>query len=104
MALPVWRSHTTVVSRWFVMPTQATRSASDAGLRQGRRDRLPDGNPDFLDIVLDFAGPGVVVREGNVGFRHDLDALVDQQRRRAGCPLIDGEYEIRHGASGRPRA
>ena len=62
-AWPVARSHTTVVSRWLVMPMAAMSFAVEAGLLHrlaaGRHGR----GPDILRLVLDPARGRKMLRE-----------------------------------------
>ena len=92
-------SHTTVVSRWLVMPTAATSRGRRRGLAEGF-DRGRDlARPDLLGIVLDPAGLGKDLAELALGRRHRPAFAVEQDGARAGGPLIEGEHVIHWGAS-----
>jgi hypothetical protein len=61
---PVARSHTTVVSRWFVMPIAAICVGFDLGGFDDAARRIELGLPDLLGIVLDPARLGKICRNG----------------------------------------
>ena len=58
IGLPVARSHTSVVSRWLLMPMPATSLARQPGLRQRRAHGGDHGRPYLFRIVLDLPRPG----------------------------------------------
>ena len=62
-AVPVARSHTTVVSRWLVMPIAAMSFGLDAGLLQRLAAGRERRGPDVLGLVLDPAGGRKMLRE-----------------------------------------
>ena len=88
---PVARSHTSVVSRWLVMPIAAMSRAREAGLRQ----RLARGRelalPDLARVVLDPAGLRVDLAELALRHRDDAAVAVEDDAARAGGALVEGE-------------
>ena len=56
---PVLRSHTTVVSRWLVMPSAGDVVRARPGRLEGLVDDLLRARPDLLGVVLDPPGLGV---------------------------------------------
>ena len=97
---PVTRSHSNVVSRWFVIAIVSTPSspASPAATRT----RLPD----LLGIVLDPARPRKVLRQLGVTATVNMQFLVDHEAGRAGRALVDREdhESCEMNASVRPQA
>ena len=85
-ARPVVRSQSSVVSRWFVIPI-ARRLRVDERLLRGREHALPD----LLRVVLDPAGAREVLRQLRVAAAANRQLVVDEEARRAGRPLVDGE-------------
>ena len=62
-AWPVARSHTTVVSRWLVIPIAAMSFAFSARFFQRLAADLDRRGPDVLRLVLDPAGGRKMLRE-----------------------------------------
>ena len=60
--VPVARSHSTVVSRWFVMPEPDEVGRPQVGGRERGRDDVLDVAPDLDRVVLDVPGPGEICR------------------------------------------
>ncbi len=86
-AVPVARSHTTVVSRWLVMPIAAMSLALTFGLLQ----RLAAGRyrrgPDVLRLVLDPARGRKMLREfGLRAWRRSRCRRETRWRARMWCP------------------
>ena len=77
-ALPVARSHTTVVSRWLVMPIAAMSFAFRPAFSSAARQTC-NVEVHVLRLVLDPAGRGEMLRElllrrggdGDVATKHD---------------------------------
>ena len=89
MGSPVSRSHTTVVSRWLVMPT----AAISRGAQPGAAERL-DGDadlrgPDFLRVVLDPPGPREDLRELLLGDGLDAAVRGEHDRPRTRGALVE---------------
>ncbi len=76
---PVARSHTTVVSRWLVMPIAATSPACAPRAYERAVDHLARALPHLARVVLDPAGAGVDLRVLALVERRDL-----RRRRRTG--------------------
>ena len=87
---PVARSHSTVVSRWLVMPspTRSRTPRSSGGERLG--DDLLDVAPDLLRVVLHVPGPRVDVAVLDLADGDDPAALVEDQAAGRGRSLVDG--------------
>ena len=91
IGLPVARSHTSVVSRWLVMPIAAMSAADAPAFAIAARQVADDRAPQILRVVLDPAGRGKMLREFLLRHRHDGKAGVEQYGPRRGRALIDGE-------------
>ena len=99
-ACPVARSHTTVVSRWLVMPIAAMSFAFSAGLFQrlaADRDRR---GPDVLRLVLDPAGGRKMLREFLLRGGGDGNVAAEHDGARGRGALIDGQHKG-HGVASR---
>ena len=94
MGSPVARSHTTVVSRWLVMPMLTISFAESACLVRSSA-KLPSWlNRDLLRVVLHPAGLGVDLAELAA---HLVDAgalVVDEDGPRRGRPLVEGDHVL----------
>ena len=109
-AWPFARSHTTVVSRWLVMPMPAMSLAVEPGVGESAAADLDGGAPDLLRVVLDPAGLGEDLRQFLLRRGHGLARAIEHDRARAGRALVDGEdvlgshqAAIKAAASGRGR-
>ena len=92
-ACPVARSHTTVVSRWLVMPIAAMSLAFEPGLFQrlaADRDRR---GPDVLGLVLDPARGREMLREFLLRGGGDGDVAAEHDGARGRGALIDGQHK-----------
>ncbi len=92
-AVPVARSHTTVVSRWLVMPIAAMSLAVTFGLLQrlaAGRDRR---GPDVLRLVLDPARGRKMLREFGLRGGGDRDVAAKHDGARGCGALIDGQHK-----------
>ncbi len=96
--LPVARSHTTVVSRWLVMPTPSTCSGGYLGFAEhfpaGRDHRFPD----IFRVVFDPPILWEVLRKLLLGNCRNLALAVKKNGAGAGRALIDGENKGGHSA------
>ena len=88
--LPVCRSHTTVVSRWLVMPSPTTCSGSDAGVGESLGEDAADDAPDLGGVVLDPAGAGIVLAVLPLGQGDHPPLPVEQHAAGGGCALVEG--------------
>ena len=70
------------------------------GLGQGLARRGQLGAPDLARIVLDPAGPGIDLRQLQLGRGHDAALGVEDDAARAGGALVQGK-QIGHGAVSR---
>ena len=96
--LPVARSHTSVVSRWLVMPIAGDLARRRRSARASASPSAPVTDcPDLLGVVLDPARLREVLRELAVAARAQLERLVEHEHRRAGGALVDGDDEACHG-------
>ena len=91
--VPVRRSHSTVVSRWLVMPMAARSRGADAGPLHGLVDAGPHVAPDLDRVVLDPAGaredlPVLALVDG-----HDAALGVEDDAARGGGALVDRRDE-----------
>ena len=92
IGMPVARSQTTIVSRWFVIPTPATRpmSTSAEHLAGAGGDRLED----LERIVLDEARLRVVLAMWQLPLGDPVARTVDERGPARGRALVEGEDEI----------
>ena len=86
---PVFLSHTSVVSRWLVMPTPAMSSALAPASCIASVDHLLGARPDLVRVVLHPAGLGIDLLVLLLAHAHHLAAVVEDHAARAGRPLVD---------------
>ena len=84
------RSHTTVVSRWLVMPIAATGSPSRRAMSSA--SVCLGGGPDVVGVVLDQAGGGEVLRELAVGVAGRRAVGAHGEAAHPGRPGVDGDH------------
>ena len=89
---PVDRSHSTIVSRWFVIPNPATRSGSTVVEHRGQH--RGDGLQDLLGVVLDEAGLGMMLLVWHVRLGDALSRLVDERGAGSGRALVERENQV----------
>ena len=90
---PVARSHSTVVSRWFVMPMAATSRAPMPARASASCITPRLRRPDLVGVVLDPARlrenlPKFLLRD-----RADSAGMIEDERARTGRALIECEDE-----------
>ena len=95
---PVTRSHTTVVSRWLVMPI-ARRSRASRPASARAASAVASTACQISDwIMLDPSGLGKALGELAVAATDHLEPVVDHQAGGTGRPLIDREDHSSDGA------
>ncbi len=99
-ALPVARSHTTVVSRWLVIPIAAMSFALSARLFQRLAADLDRRGPDVLRLVLDPARGRKMLREFLLRRGGDGNVAAEHDGARGRGALIDGQHKG-HGVASR---
>ena len=87
-ARPVARSHTTVVSRWLVMPIAATSRALMPGARDGLARDRDLRRPDLLRVVLDPARLRKMLGEFLLRHRANGARRVENDGARTGRALV----------------
>ena len=94
-ARPVARSHSSVVSRWLVMPMPATSPRAGRRPAPARRAARPRrAAPDVLRLVLDPAGRGEVLRQlAPAPSARGTSAASMQDGAGGGGALVEGEQE-----------
>ena len=95
-ARPLSRSHTTVVSRWLVMPIAARSPACGVGLRERAADHLARAPPDLARVVLDPAGLRRDLLVLALIDRDDPAVAVEQDEAAARRALVDRPDVLRH--------
>ena len=88
---PVLRSQMTVVSRWLVMPIAATSRADSPAVRSTSPATSRCDSQISSGVVLDPAGLGKDLAELFLRHRLDVPVVVEQDRPRAGRPLVERE-------------
>ena len=88
---PVARSHSTVVSRWLVMPMAAMSRGADAGLGQRLAQHARLRRPDLVGVVLDPARLREDLPELLLRRAADGAVAVEHERARTGGALVEGE-------------
>ena len=96
MACPVERSHTTVVSRWFVMPMAARSPADRLCLLERPGDHLLTAGPDLGGVVLDPARLGEDLLVLLLVDAHHVAAVVEDHESRARRALVERADVVRH--------
>ncbi len=95
IGLPVRRLQTTVVSRWLVIPIEASFLEEIRPALHRLADHCERHAPDLLGIVLHPAGLRVVLPELRVRPCHHAAAVVVDEDRGARGSLVDGKHEAR---------
>ena len=92
-ACPVARSHTTVVSRWLVMPIAAMSFAFRPAFFQRLAADRDGRGPDVLRLVLDPARGRKMLREFLLRRGGDGDIAAKHDGARGRGALIDGQHK-----------
>ena len=92
-ACPVARSHTTVVSRWLVMPIAAMSFAFRPAFSSASRQTVDRRGPDVLGLVLDPARGREMLREFLLRGGGDGDVAAEHDGARGRGALIDGQHK-----------
>ena len=99
--LPVRRFHSSVVSRWLVMPMARMSAAVSPALAMASLRGGQLRGPDLHRVVLDPAGLRKVLRQLALRLRDDAALRIEDDAARAGRALVQRE-DVAHRVSCEP--